>query len=100
MHEHASTVFNYAQKEVDYRESWRIFRIMSEFVEGFEFLATVKNEITILGSARLHKDDPYCKIAEELGGLLGKNGFGVLTGGGPGIMQASNKGTFEAGGQS
>jgi uncharacterized protein (TIGR00730 family) len=100
MHEQASTVFNYAQKDVDYRESWRIFRIMSEFVEGFEFLATVQKEVTILGSARLHADDPYCKIAEELGTLLGKDNFAVLTGGGPGIMQASNKGTFEAGGQS
>lgn len=100
MHEQASQVFNYAEKEVDYRESWRIFRIMSEFVEGFEFLAKIETEVTILGSARLKKENPYYKIAEQLGALLGKNNLAVLTGGGPGIMEAANKGIFEAGGQS
>ncbi len=100
MHEQASKVFNYSEKEVDYRESWRIFRIMSEFVEGFEFLAKIETEVTILGSARLKSDNPYYKIAEELGKMLGQNGIAVLTGGGPGIMEAANKGIFEAGGQS
>jgi len=100
MHEQASKVFNYAHKEVNYRESWRIFRIMSEFVEGFEFLAKVEKEVTILGSARLKKDDPYCVVAQDLGQLLGKAGLAVLTGGGPGIMEAANRGIFEAGGQS
>lgn len=100
MHEQASKVFNYSEKEVDYRESWRIFRIMSEFVEGFEFLAKIETEVTILGSARLKSDNPYYKTAEELGKLLGQKGLAVLTGGGPGIMEAANKGVFEAGGQS
>lgn len=100
MHENASKVFSYAEKEVDYRESWRIFRIMAEFVEGFEFLSTIENDITILGSARIKSDHEYYKIAYELGALLGKNKFTVLTGGGPGIMEAANKGTFETGAQS
>jgi uncharacterized protein (TIGR00730 family) len=100
MHEQASKVFNYAEKEVDYRESWRIFRIMSEFVEGFEFLAKIETEVTILGSARLKKDNPYYILAQDLGKILGKNNLAVLTGGGPGIMEAANKGIFEAGGQS
>ncbi|MDD2758358.1 MAG: TIGR00730 family Rossman fold protein [Patescibacteria group bacterium] len=85
---------------VDYRESWRIFRIMSEFVEGFEFLGELKNEVTVLGSARLKPNTKYYKIAEELGRLLGKNGFTTITGGGPGIMEAANKGAYEAGGNS
>lgn len=85
---------------VDYRESWRIFKIMSEFVEGFQFLGELKNEVTILGSARLAPNTKYYKIAVELGHLLGKNGFTTITGGGPGIMEAANRGAFEAGGES
>lgn len=100
MHEKASQVFNYAEQEVDYRESWRIFRIMSEFVEGFEFLASIQNDVTILGSARIKPGHEYYETAYELGKLLGKNGFTVLTGGGPGIMEAANKGTFETGAES
>ncbi len=100
VHEHASQVFHYTQAAVNYRQSWRIFRIMAEFVEGFEFLSDIKNNVTILGSARIKATSEYYKIAKNLGALLGKNGFSVLTGGGPGIMEAANKGTFEAGGQS
>ena len=77
---------------VDYRESWRIFKIMSEFVEGFDFLGKLKNEVTILGSARITPNSKYYKIAEELGRLLAKNKFTVITGGGPGIMEAANRG--------
>ena len=85
---------------VDYRDSWRIFRIMAEFVDGYQFLAELHKEVTILGSARLPSNNKYYKIAEELGRLLGKNGFTTITGGGPGIMEAANKGAYEAGGES
>jgi hypothetical protein len=85
---------------VDYRESWRIFRIMSEFVEGFQFLGELKREVTILGSARITPNSKYYKTAVELGRLLAKNKFTTITGGGPGIMEAANRGAFEAGGDS
>jgi len=85
---------------VNYRDSWRIFRIMAEFVDGYQFLAELKKEVTILGSARLPENNKYYKEAERLGYLLGKNGFTVITGGGPGIMEAGNKGAYESGGES
>jgi hypothetical protein len=81
-------------------ESWRIFRIMSEFVEGFEVLAPVQRAVSIFGSARTPPDDPMYQAAERTARLLAKAGFGVITGGGPGIMEAGNKGAFEAGGVS
>lgn len=85
---------------IDYRDSWRIFRIMAEFVDGYQFLAELKKEVTILGSARLPSNNKYYKEAEKLGYILGKNGFTTLTGGGPGIMEAANKGAYESGGES
>ncbi len=85
---------------INYRESWRIFRIMAEFVEGYQFLSSLKREVTILGSARLPSNSKFYQIAEELGRLLGKNGFTTITGGGPGIMEAANKGAYSAGGES
>ena len=81
-------------------ESWRIFRIMAEFVEAIETLSQVKNGVTIFGSARAGADDPYYQKAEYLARRLAENGFSVITGGGPGIMEAANKGAAEAGGQS
>ena len=89
-----------AGEVVNYRDSWRIFRIITEFVEGYQFLADLKKEVTILGSARIPSNNKYYKVAEELGYLLGKNGFTTITGGGPGIMEAANKGAFEGGGMS
>ncbi|MFA5062145.1 MAG: TIGR00730 family Rossman fold protein [Patescibacteria group bacterium] len=89
-----------AGEVVNYRDSWRIFKVMTEFVEGYQFLAGFSKEVTILGSARIPSNNKYYKIAEELGKLLGKNGFTTITGGGPGIMEAANKGAFEAGGES
>ncbi|MFA6132331.1 MAG: TIGR00730 family Rossman fold protein [Patescibacteria group bacterium] len=79
---------------------WRVFRIMAEFVEGFQFLSETSREVTIFGSARLDKNNRWYKETEKLGRLLAKNKFAVITGGGPGIMEAANKGAFEAGGQS
>jgi len=81
-------------------ETWRVFRIMSEFVDGFETLGQVAPGVSVFGSARTRPDDPYYKLAETLGGQLVKRGFAVITGGGPGIMEAANKGAFEAGGES
>ncbi len=80
--------------------NWRIFRIMAEFIEGFEFLSKLKREVTIFGSARTPETSRYYKIAKELGAICGKAGFTVITGGGPGIMEAANRGAFEAGGES
>ena len=85
---------------VNYRDSWRIFRIITEFVEGYQFLGGLKKEVTVLGSARFPGNNKYYKIAQDLGYLLAKGGFATLTGGGPGIMEAANRGAFEGGGES
>src|SRR3954454_10367818 len=87
-------------EEPNGQDTWRIFRIMAEFVEGFEVMAPVKKGVSIFGSARTAPSDPYYKAAEETARLLAKAGFSVITGGGPGIMEAANKGAFEAGGTS
>jgi uncharacterized protein (TIGR00730 family) len=84
----------------DVNESWRIFRIMSEFVEGFEVMAPVGKAVSIFGSARTRPDDPHYIAAEQTAHLLVKEDFAVITGGGPGIMEAANKGAFDAGGTS
>lgn len=81
-------------------ESWRIFRIMAEFVEAIESLSKLKNAVSIFGSARTTPDDPYYQKAEKLSQRLAEKGFSVITGGGPGIMEAANKGAAEAGGKS
>ena len=86
--------------EFTHTDTWRVFRIMGEFVEGFDELATLTRGVSIFGSARTHNHDPYYKAAEETAALLARVGFAVITGGGPGIMEAANKGAFEAGGQS
>src|SRR5258708_37610060 len=86
--------------ELDGRDSWRIFRIMAEFVEGFEVMAPVGKAVSIFGSARTKVNTKYYKEAEETARLFAKAGFGVITGGGPGIMEAANKGAFEAKGHS
>ena len=80
--------------------NWRIFRIMAEFVEGFEFLSQLKKEVTFFGSARAMPENKYYKMARQLGGKLAKDGYTIITGGGPGIMEAGNRGAFEEGGES
>lgn len=81
-------------------ESWRIFRIMSEFVTGFEMLRKLGLAATIYGSARTAPTDPYYKQCEALSAKLGKKGFAVISGGGGGMMEAANVGAFKVGGQS
>jgi len=85
--------------KADFRETiqWRIFRIMAEFVDGFQFLADLGKSVSIFGSARSTTGDPDYKEARKLGYLLGKAGYTVTTGGGPGIMEAANRGAYEAG---
>ena len=77
--------------------TWRIFRIMAEFVEGFQFLSTLSREVTVFGSARLPAGSKWYEEAVKLGRMLGEDGFTVVTGGGPGIMEAANKGAHEVG---
>jgi uncharacterized protein (TIGR00730 family) len=79
---------------------WRVFRIMSEFVEGFETMAKIKPSVLIFGSARTKPEEKYYKLTEEVAKALVKKGFGITTGGGPGIMEAGNKGAMDAGGSS
>lgn len=81
-------------------ESWRIFKIIGEFVEGVESLYDIGPAVSIFGSARTSPDDPICKTAEKLAAMLVKNGFAVITGGGGGVMEAANKGAAKAGGKS
>jgi len=76
------------------RESWKIFQIMAEFVEGFERLAQIKPSVSIFGSARTPQDHPYYKLTEDIARELSDAGFSVVTGGGPGIMEAGNKGAY------
>ncbi|MFA6714798.1 MAG: TIGR00730 family Rossman fold protein [Victivallales bacterium] len=81
-------------------DTWRIFRIMAEFVEAFETMSRQGPLVTVFGSARTEIDSPEYKEAEKVGRLLAENGYGVISGGGEGIMGAVNKGAYEAGGQS
>jgi uncharacterized protein (TIGR00730 family) len=90
----------YVVDALSIEESWRIFRIMAEFVEGIEALSKLRQGVTIFGSAKVRPDDPYYKKAEHVARRLVESGFSVITGGGPGIMEAANKGAAEAGGQS
>jgi uncharacterized protein (TIGR00730 family) len=79
-------------------DPWRVLRIMGEFVEGFDTLSDVRNAVTVFGSARTPENDPYYAAARETSRLLAENGFAVITGGGPGIMEAANRGAKDAGG--
>ncbi|HEY0378878.1 MAG TPA: TIGR00730 family Rossman fold protein [Pyrinomonadaceae bacterium] len=86
--------------EFTHTDTWRVFRIMGEFVEGFDELATVSRGVSIFGSARTKPDQEQYKAAQETAALLVRAGFAVITGGGPGIMEAANRGAREAGGVS
>jgi uncharacterized protein (TIGR00730 family) len=86
--------------ETKTNDSWAIFKIMAEFVEGFEKMSKIKPCVTIFGSARTLPGDKYYELAEDIAHELSRNGYGVITGGGPGIMEAANKGAHRAGGTS
>src|SRR3954470_11625919 len=87
-------------QEVKAHDTWQIFKIMSEFVDGFEKLSKIGPCVSIFGSARLQPDHVYYKLAEDIAFKLTKEGYGIITGGGPGIMEAANKGAKTAGGKS
>ncbi len=88
--------------EGDFRETiqWRIFRITAEFVDGFHFIADFKKSVSVFGSSSSHPQSIYYQEARKLGRLLAKTGYAVVTGGGPGIMEAANRGAFEVNGKS
>jgi uncharacterized protein (TIGR00730 family) len=86
--------------EIHTTDSWRVFKIISELVEGFEKLARIGPCVSIFGSARTHYNDKYYKLAEEVAFKLTQKGYGVITGGGPGIMEAANKGAARGKGKS
>ncbi|MBB6326743.1 TIGR00730 family Rossman fold protein [Algoriphagus aestuarii] len=86
--------------EIKSSDSWVIFKVMSEFVEGFEKLAKIGPCVSIFGSARTSRDHFHYKMAEEIAAKLVRHGYGVITGGGPGIMEAGNKGAHLEGGKS
>lgn len=85
---------------IDYRDTWRVFRIMAEFVDGYQFLGQFQKTITFFGSARLKEDSVDYAKAQKTAFLLGQAGFDIITGGGPGIMEAANKGASEANAES
>ncbi|WP_423148047.1 TIGR00730 family Rossman fold protein [Rubrolithibacter danxiaensis] len=87
-------------QEIKVTDSWSIFKIMAEFVDGFEKLAKIGPCVSIFGSARTSNDNKYYKLAEDIARLLTEGGYGVISGGGPGIMEAANKGAYENGGKS
>ena len=86
--------------ETKTNDSWAIFKIMSEFVNGYEKMSRIKPCVSIFGSARFSDDDPSYIVAEEIAFRLSEKGYGVITGGGPGIMEAGNKGAHRGGGTS
>ena len=90
----------YIINDITIQDSWRMFRIMAEFVDGFEALAKYHPAVSIFGSTRVRPGDAVYQKAEHIGKLLAENGFAVITGGGPGVMEAANKGAFSAGGKS
>lgn len=104
MHRHKETnaiSFTYSKMaEGDYRDTWKVFRIMAEFVDGYQFLSQFKKSITIFGSARANETSRYYQDARKLGKLLAQAGFETITGGGPGIMEGANRGATEGGGES
>ncbi len=95
-----NVVVPFAEQSFTDNPEWRVFRMMAESVEGFEFLSRLRNEVSIFGSARTKSTHKYYKIARDVGYVLGKNGYSVITGGGPGIMEAANQGAHKAGGVS
>lgn len=99
-HADASLLCRDEDPEFIHSDPWRALRILGEFVDGFDALARVGPAISVFGSARLSPDNPYYAKAQEVGRLLVERDYAVITGGGPGLMEAANRGAFEAGGTS
>ena len=91
---------SYIINEMKKEESWRLFKIIGDFIDGFEVMPTYLPSVTIFGSARVEEGNKYYEAARELAFKLSKKGFSIVTGGGPGIMEAANRGAFEADGNS
>jgi len=91
---------SYIINEMKKEESWRLFKIIGDFIDGFEVMPNFLPSVTIFGSARVEEGNKYYEAARELTFKLSKKGFSIVTGGGPGIMEAANRGAFEAGGNS
>ena len=91
---------NKTWQEIKVKDSWQIFKIMSEFVDGFEKLAKIGPCVSIFGSARTKSEHKYYTLTVDIARRLAEKGYGVISGGGPGIMEAANKGAYEAGGKS
>jgi hypothetical protein len=89
-----------ARQDWKTKDAWRALRILSEFVEGFDTLADLPRAVSVFGSARSKPDSPECELAAQLGAALAGAGYAVITGGGPGVMEAANRGATEAGGLS
>lgn len=89
--------YEYEINELAKEESWRLFRILGELVEGFDKLSGIEPAVTIYGTARINENDELYQMTQEIARRLGELGFGIITGGGPGAMEAANKGAVEAG---
>lgn len=89
-----------SEKEVFTTDSWRVFRIVSELVDGFETLTNLGPSVSIFGSARLRPENPYYQLAVDVGQHIAQKGFAIITGGGPGLMEAANKGAQTVNGKS
>jgi len=90
----------YVIDDLSYRDSWRLFKIMAEFVDGFDTLNEIGPAVSIFGSARLPKEDPIYELTYHIAKKLSEAGYSIITGGGPGVMEAGNKGAKEGGGKS
>jgi len=93
--QHNNTLAKKYLKEIKSADTWSVFKIISDFVKGFDELSDLGPSVTVFGSARLNETSPYYKQAQKLSKILAKRGFSIITGGGPGIMEAANRGAYK-----